>query len=254
MKIFPCDAIFIRENINKCVLPYYQPIYDIKNSTSVGAEILARFHHPSNGLLTPAQFLPYLHSSEDIKNMTCSLLFQTGEVFKKIKFPSRFFLSFNIPANLIYEPWVLVLCKRLQTVTNSRIDIIIELTESYSLSAPENEISNAIRQFERYNIKIALDDFGCGYSGLDALLKTKAKVIKIPKIFIDKITSDPISRIIILNILELATSLDLDVIVEGVETKKQMQFLKKIGIHYVQGYFFSKPLSGSDFFNKVFDK
>jgi EAL domain-containing protein (putative c-di-GMP-specific phosphodiesterase class I) len=123
--------------------------------------------------------------------------------------------------------------------------LALEITEATLMNNKESsiKIANAIRNL---GVRVAIDDFGSGYSSLNYLTHLPMDFIKLDKIFIDEICTEPKIVSVVRLAIELGKTLDYKAIAEGVETKEQLDILKKLGCHYIQGYYFSKPMSSND--------
>jgi diguanylate cyclase (GGDEF)-like protein len=224
----------------------YQPIVDLKTGGCCGIEALLRWKHPQLGLLTPDEFL------DDAKEM--SLMSQIGKwvtqrvfsEFKQFNLPNFKFVSINVTAGELSKT------KNVQAILagikefDVDIDkIIFELTETSLVKNPEGLIKKLDTLFDT-RIQLAIDDYGTGYSSLGYLKKLPIVILKIDQSFIQGMQSNPNDGIILESTIRLAHQLGIKVIVEGVEEKEQVEFLKKNKCDYVQGYYFSKPLSLKD--------
>jgi len=121
----------------------------------------------------------------------------------------------------------------------------LEITETVLMQSLDFNI-NILKELMDMGLRIALDDFGTGYSSLNYLRKIPISTLKIDKSFIDNITSSIKEESIINNIIQMAHSMDLKVVAEGVEIKDQLSILKERGCDYIQGYYFSKPLPANE--------
>lgn len=119
--------------------------------------------------------------------------------------------------------------------------IELEVTES-AVMEDINKAMHYLQKLHSFGIKVALDDFGTGHSSLQYLKKLPIDTIKIDKTFIDHIINDNKDQAIVESTIEMADKLGMDTVAEGVETKEQAQFLEKIGIDYIQGYYYAKPM------------
>lgn len=228
---------------------YYQPQVDLHGNT-VGAEALLRWNHPQKGLLPPLQFIPFAEKTGLIVplgywvlNQACIQLSQWSKhpVFSKIK------LSVNVSAQQFNEPDFV---PQLQKIVDAhRTDVqrlCLELTESVVMHNAEHVIQkmHAIRQM---GISIALDDFGTGYSSLGYLRQLPLDQLKIDKMFVKEILTNPFDAKIANSIIQLAKDLGHSVIAEGVETEAQQRFLLQNGCELFQGYLHSPPIPADDF-------
>ena len=125
-------------------------------------------------------------------------------------------------------------------------DVTLELTERIAM-IDEKETLSRLKQLKEYGIQTSLDDFGTGYSSLAYLSIFPIDTLKVPKEFTQLADHRPEERAIVSTILSLANTLNLSVVAEGIETEKQLKFLQKNNCKYMQGYYFSKPLTSKQF-------
>ncbi len=228
---------------------YYQPIYDIKTKAIVGAEALARWIHPELGFVPPDKFIPMAEET--------GLIIPIGEYIlssacKQTKdWHNKGFKDFHIFVNLSarqFEQYDLV--NKLETVLSEN-DLTpnfleVEITESIGMKDAVQTIK-ILEELKEKGIHISIDDFGTGYSSLSYLKKFPIDTLKIDRSFINDMEKDHDSETIVSLIISMAHTLNLKVIAEGVETKKQHTYLKKQKCDMLQGYLFSKPLPDHEF-------
>jgi diguanylate cyclase (GGDEF)-like protein/PAS domain S-box-containing protein len=228
---------------------YYQPIYNIKSKSIIGAEALARWIHPELGFVPPSKFIPLAEETgliipigEHILSSACK---QTKEWHEKG------FKDFHIFVNLSarqFEQYDLV--KKLEKIlkqTNLTPNYLeLEITESIGMRDAVHTIK-ILEELKSKGIHISIDDFGTGHSSLGYLKKFPIDTLKIDQSFISDMEKDHDSETIVSLIISMAHTLSLKVIAEGVETKKQLSFLKKQKCDMLQGYLFSKPLPEEEF-------
>jgi len=196
----------------------YQPKVSLVDGTVTGFEALIRWHHPDLGLISPNEFIPILESSSLIVDLGKHL---TDErILSYITGKSYFY---NVPMHLLG----------------------IEITEGV-LTGESLASVKTIEKLAEKGIRLYIDDFGTGYSSLSYLSKFPIQVLKIDRAFIRNCTTNDEDSAICLAIISLAKSLNMDIVAEGVERFDQLEFLKDNGCDAYQGYYFSKPLSGSD--------
>ncbi len=231
----------------------YQPIFCIKTGELRGCESLMRWCHPEHGWISPVVFIPLAERSGLINILgawalrTACRQARAWQVAGKMKF----YVSVNVSPSQFRQLDFTGLVNR--TLTDSELEpssLMLEITEGVLMQDPENTIS-IISGFSESGIKIAIDDFGTGYSSLSYLKKFPLSVLKIDKSFVDHIPQDPKDTAIVLAILELALGLGLVVVAEGVEIKEQLEFLKSKNCDLVQGYYTGKPMTASDFEEKL---
>ena len=228
---------------------YYQPQISILNGQIIGAEALLRWNHPKLGMISPVEFIPIAESSGQIIEIgewiLRTAIAQTKEWMDDGLPPM--IIAVNLSAIQFREKNMLQLVSDiLEEVQLPNEYLELELTEAVTMHDPETVIS-VMDKFHEQGIRMSIDDFGTGYSSLSYLKKFKVYKLKIDKSFIDDITDDADDRAIVSAIIDMAHSLGLQTIAEGVETAEQLAFLRLQGCNEVQGYYFSKPLPSVKF-------
>jgi diguanylate cyclase (GGDEF)-like protein len=223
---------------------HYQPRIDAATREVSGFEALLRWNHPEYGLLPPAEFIPILEETDLIVEVgqwvlesACSQIRAWEERGLKVRpvavnLSARQFRGKDLDA---------VVARALMDSGISPALLELELTESLLMRDPEQAV-RTLQSLESYGVRLAVDDFGTGYSSLAYLSRFPIDSLKIDRAFVRHAGSNPEDRAIIQTIIQLAHSLGLTVIAEGVETESQMETLKAQGCDEIQGFLFSKPL------------
>lgn len=225
----------------------YQPIVCLKTNSIIKAEALLRWQHPELGLISPDDFIE-LAEETGLINSIGEWVFD--QALKQIKILQLEVPDFTISVNtspvqyhsesINPQKWN---DKLIQQGIKEK-SIIVELTETLLISSNDNS-SDILKQFKDYNIPIALDDFGTGYSSMSYLNKFDIDFLKIDRSFVSNLTPNSKDLALCQAIITMAKSLGMQVIAEGIETKKQQKLLADMGCDCGQGYLFSKPLSSS---------
>lgn len=220
----------------------YQPIIQLSDLSCCGYEALVRWRHPYLGLLEPDQFIAFAEKKDNIAPIGQWVIKQALEDFTKIKSKSVLFLSLNMSANeFLTADMEENILSSMQMHGISNHQLLIELTETALISQPEITLQK-FRRLSEAGIQIAIDDYGIGYSSLSLLKQLPVTIMKIDQSFIANINTNHYDPIIVRSSIQLAHSLGLKVIAEGVETKEQLHFLQKNDCDFIQGFYFSKPL------------
>jgi len=229
-------------------MPYYQPILDISNGRLEGAEVLIRWRKPDGSIVPPAQFIPLLESSGLIFEATRALMRRVcREAGPAIGRRSRCKVSFNLTARHFADAALVTEIREIFAGSPiSLSQVVLEVTERHPL---ENLTAarTVIAGLQDLGVRVAIDDVGAGHGGLSYLLKLGVDVIKIDKLFVDAIGSERHSAAIINSLVELARTMRMEVVAEGVESFEQVEYLRDQGIHLAQGYVFAPPLPGASF-------
>ena len=226
----------------------YQPQYDAQNNKIFGFEALLRLNSKELGFISPLEFIPIAEECGYITQLGQWVLNESCKQSVKwlhsgYKFKS---ISVNISSVDLQQPDFLKNIKDILKNTSINPNILeLEITETVLMQSFDSSI-NILKKLMDMGIRIALDDFGTGYSSLSYLRKIPISTLKIDKSFIDNITSNKKEESIINNIIQMAHSMDLKIVAEGVETTEQLSILKERNCDYIQGYYFSKPLPASE--------
>lgn len=234
--------------VKKEFVAYYQPKVNLDNNMLIGAEALCRWHRGKK-ILTPDSFIQVLEKS----NRICSLDFYMLETvckdlaswMDKGMTPVR--ISTNFSRKHLSNPnFVSDVINIVDEYKIPRSLIVIEVTET-TTESDLIRLSECVREFRKAGFDVSVDDFGVGYSSMSMIKDVPFSEIKIDRSFI---SSDAISdrdMIMMKHIITMAEDLGMNTIAEGVETKEQIEILKKYGCLRAQGHFFDKPLSKEDF-------
>lgn len=231
----------------------YQPIVDLKTNTITNAEALIRWQHSQHGLVSPDVFLPELEKVGYLPQLDLYVLNRAVTFLSENinKLATDFTLSINISGQGFTEPALISRIRYYyQQVPNLLSYLCLEITEQTIVDNVQNTQSS-IQIFHSMGIKIALDDFGTGYSSLSYINNFTFNILKIDRSFINNLEQDKKNTIILEAIIKLSKSLSIQVIVEGIETKSQYQFLQELGCDKGQGFYMSKPIVENDFLQRL---
>lgn len=230
-------------------IPYLQPVFSSTSGKCVGCEVLVRWNHPHEGIITPNSFIPLAERSNLIIAITRRLMHKTAQQLAPYVpgLEQPFHIGFNVCAKH-FENFDLVdeCILFLKAFTPGTVILVLEMTER-ELVKPTPTALQLIEKLHDLGVKIALDDFGTGHSSLSYLQRFKVDFIKIDQSFISMIGADALSVHILDSILDLALKLDLQVLAEGIETEEQRDYLGACGVDYMQGFFFAQPMPVKEF-------
>lgn len=228
---------------------HFQPQINLARRRMEGAEALVRWQHPVRGLVPPAEFIP---AAEE-----CGLILPLGDwVVQEVCRQVRSWLDAGLEV-----PGIAVNLSSLQFSQPNLVPMIVHALKDHQLDAKhlQFEITESVamhdmnaalatlRELNVIGLKLALDDFGTGYSSLAYLKRFPIDHLKIDRVFVRDLTTDPDDAAICIAIINLAHNLKLSVIAEGVETEGQMNFLRRHGCDNIQGYYFSRPVPADQF-------
>lgn len=234
---------------------YYQPQIDIRTNDLVGVEALIRWNSQDGGVISPADFLPVAEETglmESIGDWVIDDCLSQLAQWNSSGF-RHFTLSINIAAKQFQrEDFSESILARLENYAVDPGLVDLELTEGIIMENVD-DAKEKIERLKSIGVLVSLDDFGTGYSSLAHLKRFNIDTIKIDRSFIDDIPGDNEGVVIVNAIIELAHSLGLRLIAEGVENKKQVNFIADKKCYVVQGYYYSKPISAAEFTKKYLD-
>lgn len=229
-------------------VPYFQPKLNLETGRVVGAEVLARWFHPTKGLIAPSAFIPMLEHCDLMDDLFFLQLNECGVVQKQARNQGHLInVSLNMQSGLLSRSDLHAdIGSTIAQHTLPCSGFTFELTESHALDINPSTLGNLLR-LRMLGCRLSIDDFGCGHSSLQRLCELPFNEIKIDASFVQQMNTEPRCRAIISNTLDLAASLDMSVVVEGIETLEQRQQLLELGCTLGQGYWYARPMSGADF-------
>jgi EAL domain-containing protein (putative c-di-GMP-specific phosphodiesterase class I) len=219
---------------------WFQPIQNIDNGTIVGYEALARWRHPTLGLIAPDRFIPVAEQNGAIVEIGQAIL---GKACRAAaQWDTRLTVAVNLSPGQFRRPQLLVEAIR-DTLARTRLvpsRLFIEITESLLLEDTPRTRA-AINELSELGVHFTLDDFGAGYSSLSYIQDYPFSRIKIDKKFVHQIDQDNVSSAIIASVGVLAERIHVEIVAEGVETRAQQAALRGLGVHFAQGYLYGRP-------------
>ena len=228
---------------------HYQPIIDLKTYKITGAEALIRWSHPTRGLISPAQFIPIAEDSGLIVPIGIWVLREAcrqAEVWRAEGLPLTS-MAVNVSARELRSFTFLEgLCATLDETGMNPKFLDLELTESV-LMTQVAATASVLQVLREKGVQVSVDDFGTGYSSLSYLRKFPIDALKIDQSFVRQITTEGDDASLVTAVINMARSLKLRVIAEGVETLEELTFLQSQLCDEAQGYYFSRPVLPQEF-------
>lgn len=223
---------------------WYQPKYTAGDHSLTGFEALLRWHHPERGMLLPAEFLPALEETgliipvgKWVIQQACQQLHQW-----KLQGHAEWTLAVNLsPSQFEQHDIVDVVCGTLAQYQLSPAYLTLELTESTALKNLKRS-AEVLNAFSALGITVSIDDFGTGYSNILMLKSLPARELKIDRVFVKDISENSKNTKIVSTIIDIAHSMNMQVVAEGIETQEQEILLTQMGCGVLQGFLFAKPL------------
>ncbi len=226
----------------------YQPKLDIRGQRICGVEALLRWHSPDFGLVSPASFVPLAEESGLIVPIGEWVLREAAGQLRQLDELTRLRLSMAVNVSvmqLLRGDLDRRLARILADTRTPAERIELELTESIVMANPEQSI-RTLSALKATGVRLAIDDFGTGYSSLAYLKRLPIDTLKIDKTFVSDLIVDPDDEAITATIIAMAHTLDLAVVAEGVESREQLDYLRRQGCDLAQGYFIGQPLPGGE--------
>jgi EAL domain-containing protein (putative c-di-GMP-specific phosphodiesterase class I) len=223
---------------------YYQPYVDLESRTVVGLEALVRWHHPTRGLLLPAEFIPTAEETGLIVPLGRWIIARAcaqAAVWRADAPDRPLSISVNLSPRQLHDPELLTLAS--QVLADSGLPpgvLTIEITENLLLGDAELA-GRRLAELRALGVQVAVDDFGTGYSSLAYLRRYPVDVLKIDRSFVDPMTDGPRQAALVRSIVDLASALEVDTVAEGVERSEQASALSGLGCRVAQGFYFARP-------------
>ncbi len=227
---------------------YYQPQVALSSRRISGLEALVRWQHPEKGLIPPDHFIPLAEET--------GLIVPIGEwviraVCKQLRVWQRsgaapLSVAVNVSTRQLIDPALVEVVRQSLASNNLKAHCLeLELTESLAMHNLE-EAANILQQLQALGVASVIDDFGTGYATLSYLRDLPVTKLKIDRSFVQDINHDHQAAVLVKSVIDLAHSLDLQVVAEGVESEAQCEKLHELGCVYTQGYLFGRPLPAAE--------
>jgi EAL domain-containing protein (putative c-di-GMP-specific phosphodiesterase class I) len=228
---------------------HYQPIVDLRSDEVQGVEALIRWNHPERGLLNPEEFVPVAEEiglivpmGEAVLEEACRWAVRWQEEHPRL---SSLLLNVNLSASQLQRPDLATTVEEvLQRTGLDAARLTLDITETVYIKVLAGN-TTTLNDLRRLGVKISIDDFGVGYSSLSYLKRLPADILKLDKSFVEGLGEDLEDTAIVQMVIELARTLGIEVIAEGVDSEV-VSILKEMGCDLAQGFFFSEPVPPED--------
>ncbi len=227
---------------------HYQPKVSVRTGEMLGAEALVRWQHPTRGMIPPVDFIPVAEHSGLIGPLTRHILdMALGQVRAWADEGRTVPVAVNISTrNLLDEGLCVQVADLLAQHRVPAGHLVLEVTES-ALMTDVEKAKRVLQELAALGVGISIDDFGAGYTSLGYLTTLPISELKVDRSFIDAMTCDRRSRLVVQSVITLGHNLGLTVVAEGVETEQTLEMLARMGCDSVQGYHLGRPLPASAF-------
>lgn len=228
---------------------FYQPVVNADTQQCTSCEALVRWDSKALGFMGPGEFIPlaeYLGLITSIGDYVLEEACRRCKLWNDNGHPA-FYVNVNLSVVQLLQKDVVENIKKIleKTGVNPK-NIVLEITESFAIN-DMHRVMEIITGLKKLGPRIALDDFGTGYSSLNYIKQLPLDIIKVDKTFIDDIVEDDYAQAFVKLIVDLSKTIGTKIVVEGVEHKEQYDLLKRLGVDYIQGYYFGKPVPAKVF-------
>jgi diguanylate cyclase (GGDEF)-like protein/PAS domain S-box-containing protein len=226
---------------------YYQPIIDLETGVTESVEALLRWREPAGGLILPGEFIPLAEEMGVIAAIGDWVVDEMARQWRRWRSAGRMIdVSFNLSPRQLWQPNLVrsIMAK----LTRERVDpqsVTVEITESAAMSDPDR-VQRTLHELHGRGMRLAIDDFGTGHSSLARLKHLPVDILKIDRSFVQDIPQDPDASTMVRAMIQLAVSLGMTPVAEGIETPEQHAFMVDAGCRLGQGFLFSTPVPAAE--------
>lgn len=234
---------------------YYQPIFSLETEKFVSAEALARMVEKNGKLIMPMRFIPVAEETGLIEQIGERVFEKACECIKQNNLKSKGidYVEINLSVTQCENPFLAT--KFQEIISNHSVspaEINLEITESSTLKS-RNVLLKNMNDLMRYGCNFSLDDFGTGESNLNYIVDMPVKLVKFDRNMVQEYFKNEKAKVVMSSAVKMIKRLGLKIVAEGVETEEQVKEIKDLGIDYIQGYYYSKPLAEKDFIRFIND-
>ena len=228
---------------------YYQPIYSVEKGCFVSAEALARMRGRDGKMIMPGRFIPVAEETGLIEQIGEVVFTKTCQFMKERNLAGLGieYIEVNLSVFQCENPMLSETYKEIMSIAGVSPECInLEITESSALKQRNVFLEN-MNKLIAAGCNFSLDDFGTGESNLNYIVDMPVKIVKFDRTMVQSYFDNARAQFVMLATINMIKELGLKIVAEGVETKEQVEEIKRLGIDYIQGFYFSKPISGNDF-------
>ncbi|MDE6320592.1 MAG: EAL domain-containing protein, partial [Lachnospiraceae bacterium] len=260
-EVFHKGLLEIQGNIDKIIEDalefkrfqiYYQPIYSVEKGKFVSAEALLRLFDPTYGFVSPEILVTAAERSGAIHRIGDYVLEEVCRFIADDEFRSLGLEYIEVNLSVKQCLRVNLADKILGIMAKHRVSteyINLEITETAAGDTQEVMTEN-LRRLHRAGVSFSLDDYGTGYSNIKRVVQLPLKIIKLDKTFVDE-QDNPKMRVVLKNTVAMLKDMDMEIVVEGIETQEMVDFFAELQCDFIQGYFFSKPIPKPEFISFI---
>ncbi len=247
------ERMVIEAMENNRIEVHYQPIYDISSGKFTSAEALVRIRLSNGNLVMPDVFIPIVEETGRIVPLSDAIYKKALSFMKSYRIENLGIdrIELNLSVKQGESP---VFTSRFIELLNkysiSPEMINLEITETSSLGSKENLLVN-MKKLEEHGINFSLDDFGSGSSNLNYIIDMPVKIVKLDKHLTDEYFKNNKAQAIVTTVIDMAHSMGIKIIAEGIETANELEAMKALGVDYIQGFYFAKPLPEHEFLKYI---
>ncbi|HEY2454897.1 MAG TPA: EAL domain-containing protein [Scandinavium sp.] len=223
---------------------YCQPQLNTRSQQCTGVEILLRWNNPRLGWISPEVFIPVAERENLIAPLTRYVITETIRQIGYFPASPQFHISINVASSHFLQGALLRDVNQYWFAARPQQQLVLEITERDNLQGVDYRL---VRELHRKGVRLAIDDFGTGNSALSWLEQLRPDILKIDKSFTNAIGTDAVNSTVTDIIIALGQRLNIELVAEGVETPQQAHYLRRHGVHILQGYLYAKPMPLADF-------